>query len=87
VLTALSVTTQTVAVIGPSLGGLVIGLGGWRTTLAVNVPLAAAGGDALLSPQVTRRLIADYAARAKPAPAAVQGLDALTERERRSSPW
>lgn len=43
VLTALAVTTQTVAVIGPSLGGLLIGLGGWRTTLAVNIPLAAAG--------------------------------------------
>jgi MFS family permease len=43
VLTALAVTTQTISVIGPSLGGLLIGLGGWRTTLAVNIPLAAAG--------------------------------------------
>lgn len=43
VLTALAVSTQTVAVIGPSLGGLLIGLGGWRATLAVNVPLAVAG--------------------------------------------
>jgi len=43
VLTALSVANQTVAVIGPSLGGLLIGLGGWRTTFAVNLPLAAAG--------------------------------------------
>ncbi|WP_052391346.1 MFS transporter [Streptomyces sp. NRRL B-24484] len=43
VLTALAVTTQTVAVIGPSLGGLLIGLGGWRTTLAVNIPLSLAG--------------------------------------------
>jgi nicotinamidase-related amidase/sugar phosphate permease len=43
VLTALSVATQTIAVIGPSLGGLLIGLGGWRTTLALNIPLAAAG--------------------------------------------
>jgi DNA-binding NarL/FixJ family response regulator len=43
---------------------------------------AAAAGDALLSPPVTRRLIADYAARAKPAPAAIRGLEALTERER-----
>jgi MFS family permease len=30
-------------VIGPTLGGLLIGLGGWRATLAVNIPLAAAG--------------------------------------------
>ncbi|MEV8047028.1 MFS transporter [Streptomyces griseoluteus] len=43
VLTALAVTTQTVAVIGPSLGGLLIGAGGWRATLAVNIPLALAG--------------------------------------------
>jgi MFS family permease len=43
VLTALSVSAQTVAVIGPTLGGLLIGLGGWRTTLAVNIPLAVAG--------------------------------------------
>jgi len=43
VLTALAVSTQTIAVIGPSLGGLLIGLGGWRTIFAVNVPLAIAG--------------------------------------------
>ncbi|WP_392674756.1 MFS transporter [Streptomyces sp. LN785] len=43
VLTALAVTTQTIAVIGPSLGGLLIGIGGWRATLAVNIPLAIAG--------------------------------------------
>jgi MFS family permease len=40
VLTALAVATQTIAVIGPSLGGLLIGLGGWRTIFAVNVPIA-----------------------------------------------
>jgi MFS family permease len=43
VLTALAVANQTVAVLGPVLGGLLIGLGGWRTTLAVNIPLAVAG--------------------------------------------
>jgi MFS family permease len=43
VLTALSVSAQTVAVIGPTLGGLLIGLGGWRSTFAVNIPLAIAG--------------------------------------------
>jgi DNA-binding NarL/FixJ family response regulator len=43
---------------------------------------AAAAGDALLSPGVTRRLIAEYAAHAKPGPAAGPGLEALTERER-----
>lgn len=42
VLTVLAVSTQTVAVIGPPLGGVLIGLGGWRTTLAVNIPLALA---------------------------------------------
>lgn len=40
VLTLLAVTTQTVVVVGPTLGGLLIGLGGWRATLAINLPLA-----------------------------------------------
>jgi MFS family permease len=42
VLTALAVANQTIAVIGPLLGGLLIGLGGWRATAALNVPLAVA---------------------------------------------
>jgi DNA-binding NarL/FixJ family response regulator len=40
-----------------------------------------AGGDALLSPSVTRQLIAEFASRAKE-PAAVAGLAELTDRER-----
>jgi MFS family permease len=43
VLTALAVAGQTTVVIGPALGGMLIGLGGWRTTFAVNLPLAIAG--------------------------------------------
>ncbi|MFC4011413.1 response regulator [Nonomuraea purpurea] len=39
-----------------------------------------AAGEALLSPSVTRRLIAEYASRAKE-PVAADGLDQLTERE------
>ncbi|WP_416223395.1 MFS transporter [Streptomyces hygroscopicus] len=42
VLTALSVANQTVAVVGPALGGFLIGLGGWRAILTVNLPLSAA---------------------------------------------
>jgi len=40
-----------------------------------------AAGEALLSPSVTRRLIAEYASRAKE-PLATDGLDKLTDRER-----
>src|ERR1700752_1085310 len=40
VLTILAISTQTISVIGPALGGLLIGLGGWRSTLAINIPLA-----------------------------------------------
>jgi len=39
VLTMLSVSSQTILVIGPTLGGLLIGLGGWRATFALNIPL------------------------------------------------
>ncbi|MGH3095110.1 MAG: response regulator transcription factor, partial [Streptosporangiales bacterium] len=42
---------------------------------------AVADGDALLSPSITRRLIGEFAARAK-APAATAALEVLTERER-----
>ncbi|KUL61835.1 response regulator [Streptomyces sp. NRRL S-1521] len=42
---------------------------------------AVVGGDALLSPGVTRRLIAEFAARSKE-PAAADALAGLTERER-----
>ncbi|MFI8849616.1 response regulator transcription factor [Streptomyces sp. 891-h] len=42
---------------------------------------AVVGGDALLSPGVTRRLIEEFAARSKQ-PAGVEGLAELTERER-----
>jgi DNA-binding NarL/FixJ family response regulator len=41
----------------------------------------AAGGDALLSPRITRRLIEEFATRAKD-PLALPGLEQLTDRER-----
>lgn len=43
VLTTLSISTQTIAVIGPSLGGLLIAIGGWRSTIAINIPLGLLG--------------------------------------------
>ncbi|MCU1474493.1 MFS transporter [Amnibacterium sp.] len=42
ILTVLSVATQTIAVVGPTLGGLLIAVGGWRATFALNIPLAVA---------------------------------------------
>ena len=42
ILTTLAVANQTVAVVGPTLGGLLIGVGGWRATFAVNIPLSLA---------------------------------------------
>ncbi len=42
----------------------------------------AAGGDALLSPTVTRRLIAEFATRSRPPDRRSPALDALTDRER-----
>lgn len=41
-----------------------------------------AGGDALLAPSITRRLVAEFASRAVPARATSTRLDALTARER-----
>ncbi|MEU2202673.1 MFS transporter [Isoptericola sp. NPDC019482] len=42
VLTVLAVTNQVVMIVGPTLGGLLVGLGGWRAIFLVNVPLAVA---------------------------------------------
>ncbi|TVT18863.1 MFS transporter [Amycolatopsis acidiphila] len=42
VLSVLAMSSQTVMVIGPTLGGLLIGLFGWPAIFAVNIPLAAA---------------------------------------------
>jgi len=42
VLTVLSMATQTVLAIGPTLGGVLMSVGGWRATFAVNIPLAIA---------------------------------------------
>jgi len=40
VLAVLTVSTQTIAVVGPTLGGLLIGVGGWPAIFAMNIPLA-----------------------------------------------
>ena len=43
VLGALAVAGQATMAVGPPLGGLLIAAGGWRFTLLINLPLAAAG--------------------------------------------
>lgn len=39
-LAVLSIAGQTTVVIGPTIGGLLVGLAGWRAVFAINVPLA-----------------------------------------------
>jgi DNA-binding NarL/FixJ family response regulator len=48
----------------------------------VNAVRAAASGEALLAPEITRRLLADFVRRSRAAPAADTRLAALTDRER-----
>jgi MFS family permease len=43
VLGLISITSQASAVVGPPLGGLLVGLSDWRSIFLVNVPLALAG--------------------------------------------
>ncbi|MFG1910408.1 MFS transporter [Kribbella sp. NPDC048928] len=40
ILSSLSLANQVIAVIGPTLGGLLIGLGGWHLIFTINVPLS-----------------------------------------------
>ena len=40
ILTALSISAQSTMVIGPTLGGALVGVGGWRLVFAINIPLA-----------------------------------------------
>lgn len=42
ILAILAIANQSIAVIGPVLGGLLIGLGGWRSAYIVNIPLSIA---------------------------------------------
>ena len=42
ILTILAIASQTIAVIGPTLGGLLIDIGGWQGTFIVNIPLSLA---------------------------------------------
>jgi MFS family permease len=40
ILSILSIANQVIAVIGPTLGGLLIGLGGWHLIFTINIPLS-----------------------------------------------
>jgi DNA-binding NarL/FixJ family response regulator len=52
-----------------------------KPTALIEAVRVVAGGDALLAPSITRRLIAEFAARAKKPPHS-PALEELTERER-----
>ncbi|TPW74837.1 MFS transporter [Schumannella soli] len=67
-LTVLAVATQTVAVIGPTLGGALIGVGGWPAVFAINVPLGLLSLvlGALFLPSATRTASAAPATSAAP---------------------
>jgi MFS family permease len=41
ILSALTIANQVISVIGPTLGGALIGLGGWHLIFTINVPLSA----------------------------------------------
>ncbi|MFD2616069.1 MFS transporter [Terrilactibacillus laevilacticus] len=42
ILTILAISSQTVAVIGPVLGGILIDISGWQSTFLINIPLSLA---------------------------------------------
>jgi MFS family permease len=65
VLGALAVAGQVTMAVGPPLGGLLIAVGGWRATFAINVPLAVIGTVAVLGwlPRDDQRLRLAVAAR------------------------
>lgn len=42
ILTILAIANQTIAVIGPTLGGLLIDIGGWQSIFIINIPLSLA---------------------------------------------
>ncbi|PJI95031.1 MFS transporter [Luteimicrobium subarcticum] len=42
ILSALAISVQVFSVVGPTIGGLLIDVGGWRAVFTVNIPLAAA---------------------------------------------
>ncbi|WP_240056657.1 MFS transporter [Bacillus mesophilum] len=42
ILTLLAIASQTIAVVGPALGGVLIEAGGWQSTFIVNIPLSLA---------------------------------------------
>lgn len=42
ILTLLAISSQTIAVVGPTLGGVLIEVGGWQSTFMVNIPLSLA---------------------------------------------
>lgn len=79
ILSALAISNQVIAVVGPTLGGVLIGAGGWHLIFGINVPLSVA--CLLLGARRLPRLSALRAAAAERAAAGGGPVPAVPARE------
>jgi DNA-binding NarL/FixJ family response regulator len=84
VVTTFEIDRYVFEALGSGAGGFI--LKDSAPTELVHAIRVVAGGEALLSPSVTRLMVSTFA-RSWTAPTAVDGLDTLTEREREIAAW